>query len=422
MRHIFYFFITAYLLSNNFAYSELLPILTSSTRSYILDTSSIKETDSKKEAIIIINFNNQQKQDYPSVVYNSSSNLYFFDCKERKYRWITSTLYSEKNAQGTQVSKIDFTEFGIKPKWTSFNDDLLNASKRVCENLTESAEKERIEKLTKLKPISENPPSVPINQLVMVYRPNAELFYPRLSKDIGEQGVVDVQLFINELGEVNSVNIIRSSGYERLDKAATLLASRVMFKPYLINGIPSKVNAGISVKFQLPKEEYKADRKNNCKVYDPYSDKEEVVDFEGNCLDEFANGQGRAHWYKREIPTRTFQGNFVKGKLEGVGVIQSYIKGNEYIYKGEIKSSQPNGKGEKKFSDNRPSEIGTWLNGDLQIDKLKSDELVKKITPMPNDSNRDMLTVMKNSKNKCIELGFKQGSESFGECVLRLSK
>ena len=62
---------------------------------------------------------------------------------------------------------------------------------------------------------------------------------------------MDVQLFINELGEVKSVNITRSSGYERLDKAAAQLASRVRFKPYLMNGVPSKVNAGISIKFQL---------------------------------------------------------------------------------------------------------------------------------------------------------------------------
>ena len=100
-------------------------------------------------------------------------------------------------------------------------------------------------------PIGLDAGKVELNQLTMIYRPETELFYPRLSKDIGEQGVVDVQLFINELGEVKSVNVTHSSGYERLDKAAIQLASRVRFKPYLMNGIPSKVNAGISIKFQL---------------------------------------------------------------------------------------------------------------------------------------------------------------------------
>ena len=92
---------------------------------------------------------------------------------------------------------------------------------------------------------------VDLIHLIMVYRPDTEVFYPRLSKDIGEQGVVGVRLFINESGEVKSVTVVQSSGYERLDKAALQLASRIRFKPYLINGTPSRVNAGISIKFQL---------------------------------------------------------------------------------------------------------------------------------------------------------------------------
>jgi len=93
--------------------------------------------------------------------------------------------------------------------------------------------------------------AVELNQLIMVYRPETELFYPRLSKDIGEQGIVAVQLFINDKGEVTSVSIVKSSGFARLDNAATQLASRIRFRPYLVNGVPSRVNAGISIKFQL---------------------------------------------------------------------------------------------------------------------------------------------------------------------------
>jgi protein TonB len=93
--------------------------------------------------------------------------------------------------------------------------------------------------------------AVELNQLMMVYRPDTEIFYPRLSKDIGEQGIVGVQLFINENGEVRSVSVVKSSGFSRLDNAATQLASRIRFRPYLVNGVPSRVNAGISIKFQL---------------------------------------------------------------------------------------------------------------------------------------------------------------------------
>ena len=85
----------------------------------------------------------------------------------------------------------------------------------------------------------------------MVYRPNTEVFYPRLSKDIGEQGIVNVKMMIDETGSVKGVQVITSSGYERLDRAASDLASRIRFAPYKINGVPSRVSAGISIKFQL---------------------------------------------------------------------------------------------------------------------------------------------------------------------------
>jgi periplasmic protein TonB len=92
---------------------------------------------------------------------------------------------------------------------------------------------------------------VALNQLVMVYRPDTEVFYPRLSKDIGEQGVVGIQMFIDESGAVTAVKVIYSSGFPRLDKAAGELASRIRFAPYRVNGVATKVNAGISIKFQL---------------------------------------------------------------------------------------------------------------------------------------------------------------------------
>ena len=93
--------------------------------------------------------------------------------------------------------------------------------------------------------------NVELNQLIMVYRPNTEVFYPRLSKDIGEQGIVNVKMMIDESGSVKSVQITTSSGFERLDRAASDLASRIRFAPYKINGVPSRVSAGISIKFQL---------------------------------------------------------------------------------------------------------------------------------------------------------------------------
>jgi len=100
-------------------------------------------------------------------------------------------------------------------------------------------------------PIGTDSGTVELNQLIMVYRPNTEVFYPRLSKDIGEQGIVGVKMMIDETGAVKTAQIMNSSGFERLDRAACELASRIRFAPYKVNGVPSRVSAGISIKFQL---------------------------------------------------------------------------------------------------------------------------------------------------------------------------
>jgi TonB family protein len=96
-----------------------------------------------------------------------------------------------------------------------------------------------------------NPMNVELNQLIMIYRPDSEVFYPRDSKVLGEQGIVGLQLSIDEYGVVSSVHVVKTSGFSRLDNAAEQLASRIRFRPYLVDSLPRTVNAGLSIKFQL---------------------------------------------------------------------------------------------------------------------------------------------------------------------------
>jgi protein TonB len=93
--------------------------------------------------------------------------------------------------------------------------------------------------------------SVKLSQLKMIYKPDTNVFYPRISKDIGEQGIVGVVLYIDESGTVSRTEVIRSSGFKRLDKAAEELCARIRFNPYLVDGNPTKVSAGISIKFEM---------------------------------------------------------------------------------------------------------------------------------------------------------------------------
>lgn len=98
---------------------------------------------------------------------------------------------------------------------------------------------------------SNTPSNVDISQLVILYKPDTEAFYPSFSKRVGEEGSVEVRLQIDENGLVQATQIALSSGSPRLDKAATELASRIRFKPYTQNGVAVKVNAKIGVKFKL---------------------------------------------------------------------------------------------------------------------------------------------------------------------------
>jgi TonB family protein len=54
--------------------------------------------------------------------------------------------------------------------------------------------------------------------------------YPELSKELGEEGKIILQAKINSKGEVVSVEVIQSSGYQRLDQSATQALSAVKFK------------------------------------------------------------------------------------------------------------------------------------------------------------------------------------------------
>lgn len=95
------------------------------------------------------------------------------------------------------------------------------------------------------------PTNVSLSQLVILYKPDTEAFYPAFSKRIGEEGNVEVRLQIDESGNVQMTQVSLSSGSPRLDKAALDLAQKIRFKPYLQNGVPIKIFAKIGVKFKL---------------------------------------------------------------------------------------------------------------------------------------------------------------------------
>ena len=90
-----------------------------------------------------------------------------------------------------------------------------------------------------------------IGKLEILYAPDAEGYYPSFSRRACEQGSVDVRLMINQSGEVDDVIMVRSSTYPQLDRAATQIAQRYRFKPFLQNGTPTRTNTLLKVSFTL---------------------------------------------------------------------------------------------------------------------------------------------------------------------------
>ncbi|OZA09371.1 MAG: energy transducer TonB [Polynucleobacter sp. 24-46-87] len=98
---------------------------------------------------------------------------------------------------------------------------------------------------------SGTPIQTDIGKLVVVYQPDADAYYPSFSKRSGEQGEVVVKLIIDEGGNVEEIALMRSSSFPRLDRAATEIGKRYRFKPYVVNGSPTRISTNLLIKFNL---------------------------------------------------------------------------------------------------------------------------------------------------------------------------
>jgi len=98
---------------------------------------------------------------------------------------------------------------------------------------------------------SGTPIQTDIGKLVVVYQPDADAYYPSFSKRSGEQGEVVVKLIIDETGSVEEVAMLSSSTFPRLDRAASDIGKRYRFKPFLVNGTPTRISTNLLIKFNL---------------------------------------------------------------------------------------------------------------------------------------------------------------------------
>ncbi|MFK0569833.1 energy transducer TonB, partial [Endozoicomonas sp.] len=104
--------------------------------------------------------------------------------------------------------------------------------------------------------VTEKSPSPGLsNEPVMVTEPAirnwVEPRYPKLAQRRNQQGVVMLDVIIDERGNPISIDILESSGYPILDKAATEAVKRWSFKPEQRNRQFVKSRVHIPVAFEI---------------------------------------------------------------------------------------------------------------------------------------------------------------------------
>jgi len=75
--------------------------------------------------------------------------------------------------------------------------------------------------------------------------------YPTLARSRKQQGKVIVRVLITPQGQISSVSVQQSSGFESLDDAAIRAFASIRFKPYSENGVPLERIADIPIEFLL---------------------------------------------------------------------------------------------------------------------------------------------------------------------------
>lgn len=83
------------------------------------------------------------------------------------------------------------------------------------------------------------------------YLVEPDLIYPRASRELGESGVVRLKVLVDEHGRPRDIEVVRSSGYPRLDQQAVLAMKKARFQPHLEDGVARTVWVVAPLTFNL---------------------------------------------------------------------------------------------------------------------------------------------------------------------------
>lgn len=95
------------------------------------------------------------------------------------------------------------------------------------------------------------PPRIELPGTGADYLDNPRPAYPPLSRRLGEQGQVLLRVWVEADGRPGQIEIRRSSGFERLDRAALQAVQRWRFVPGKRAGLPEAMWAEVPLQFVL---------------------------------------------------------------------------------------------------------------------------------------------------------------------------
>lgn len=93
-----------------------------------------------------------------------------------------------------------------------------------------------------------------IQEASPLYQINPPPRYPRLARRRGYEGLVVLEVDVDEYGRPSTITLFSGSGYSLLDKAALEAVRKWRFQPGTIDGIPQKMVVKVPIRFRLDDE------------------------------------------------------------------------------------------------------------------------------------------------------------------------
>lgn len=99
------------------------------------------------------------------------------------------------------------------------------------------------------RPAAASPKELPMSAVRYLVEPPQ--VYPRASRDLGESGVVQLRVLVDEDGRPKEVLVSKGSGFPRLDRQAVLNMKAARFQPHIEAGAPRAVWVPAEIVFNL---------------------------------------------------------------------------------------------------------------------------------------------------------------------------